>query len=161
MVGITSGGRKRGVRSRNKRRDFLICIIMRGNRKACLRRHFSSGHSRFSDIHQILDVSFRSADRRIVQPQRLESLCGRIGKRRADDLLMDCRIAGSRTTPFLPTFSRPASNCGLIRQTISAPGFMISKAAGRIFESEMKETSQEAKSGTGSFPSCVSSSRVR
>lgn len=29
---------------------------------------------------------------------------------------------------------------------------MISKAAGRIFESEMKETSQEAKSGTGSFP---------
>lgn len=29
----------------------------------------------------------------------------------------------SRTTPFFPTFSRPASNCGLIRQTICPPSF--------------------------------------
>ena len=55
----------------------------------------------------------------------------------------------SRTTPFLPTFSRPASNWGFIRQTISPPLSRISKAGGRILDREIKETSTEAKSGMG------------
>ena len=40
-------------------------------------------------------------------------------------------VAGSRTTPFLPTFSRPASNCGLTRQTPTASGVQMASATGR------------------------------
>ena len=54
---------------------------------------------------------------------------------------------GSLTTPFLPTFSLPASNWGLIRQTISPPGGRMAAAGGRILDREMKETSTLAKSG--------------
>ena len=34
-------------------------------------------------------------------------------------------VAASRTTPFFPTFSFPASNCGFTRQTPSASGAVI------------------------------------
>ena len=49
--------------------------------------------------------------------------------------------AGSRTTPCLPTFSLPASNCGFIRHTI-CPSLARSAFTGpRTFVSEINETS--------------------
>ena len=48
--------------------------------------------------------------------------------------------AGSRTTPP-GTFSRPASNCGLISESSSPPGGRTSAIGGRISLSEMNETS--------------------
>ena len=47
----------------------------------------------------------------------------------------------SRTTPFLPTRSRPASNCGLMSEMNAPSSPMISAAAGRILVMEMKDTS--------------------
>ena len=49
--------------------------------------------------------------------------------------------AGSRTTPFFPTFSLPASNCGLIRQTISPSSVRRFLTGRSTFVREMKETS--------------------
>ena len=61
----------------------------------------------------------------------------------------------SLTTPFLPTFSLPASNCGFIRQTISALSFRRLTAAGRTLVREMKDTSTEAKSAFSGKSSSV------
>ena len=61
----------------------------------------------------------------------------------------------SRTTPFFPTFSFPASNCGLIRQTISPPSRNNSFAGPRTFVREIKDTSTEAKSSTSAISSGV------
>ena len=55
--------------------------------------------------------------------------------------------AGSLTTPFFPTFSRPASTYGLIRQTMSLPGTESFLTTGSTRESEMKETSIDTKEG--------------
>ena len=52
----------------------------------------------------------------------------------------------SLTTPFLPTFSLPASNCGFISATISPHSPKRLYAAGNTFESDIKETSILAKS---------------
>ncbi len=49
--------------------------------------------------------------------------------------------AGSRTSPPLPTSSRPASNCGFTSATTSAPGARSGTMAGRTCRSEMNETS--------------------
>ena len=60
----------------------------------------------------------------------------------------------SRTTPFLPTFSLPASNCGFIRHTALPPSFKSVRITGIMCESDINETSTEAKSnksGTCSF----------
>ena len=57
---------------------------------------------------------------------------------------------GSRTTPFLPTFSRPASNWGFTRHTACPSGFSRPARAGRMSRREIKETSTLAKSrGSG------------
>ena len=53
---------------------------------------------------------------------------------------------GARTTPFLPTFSRPASNWGFTRQTARPLSFSRPRRAGRMSRREMKETSTLAKS---------------
>ena len=53
---------------------------------------------------------------------------------------------GSRTTPFLPTFSRPASNWGFTRQTTRPLSFSTPRRAGRMSRREIKETSTLAKS---------------
>ena len=41
-------------------------------------------------------------------------------------------ICGSFTTPFFPTNPFPASNCGLIRQTICPPSARRGSAGGKI-----------------------------
>ena len=56
-------------------------------------------------------------------------------------------MAASRTTPPLPTCSRPASNWGLIKATMSPPGMRTVAIGGRISVREMKETSVTAMSG--------------
>lgn len=45
------------------------------------------------------------------------------------------------TTPFLPTFSRPASNCGFTRQTPCAPPDVTAFATGNTWRKEMNDTS--------------------
>src|SRR5690606_24052201 len=62
--------------------------------------------------------------------------------------------AGSRTTPDLPTLSRPASNCGLTRATVSPPGASTALRGGKISFSEMNDTSMVAASGR--WPSSMS-----
>ena len=54
--------------------------------------------------------------------------------------------AGSRTTPFFPTFSLPASNCGLIRHTISPFSVRRFLTGRRTLVREIKDTSMEEKS---------------
>ncbi len=56
-----------------------------------------------------------------------------------------CTI-GSLTIPFRPTFSRPASNCGLIRAIIFPPGFNKVLATGSTSVREIKATSITAMS---------------
>jgi len=56
--------------------------------------------------------------------------------------------SGSRTTPFFPTFSRPASNWGLMRQATCPPSFKTRCTAGRINFSEINDTSMLAKSSS-------------
>ena len=53
--------------------------------------------------------------------------------------------AGSRMTP-LRTSSRPASNCGFTSATTSAPSRRTAATAGRIWRSEMNETSMTTMS---------------
>ena len=62
---------------------------------------------------------------------------------------------GSRTTPFLPTFSLPASNWGLIRQTICPPSFKRFLAGSKILVREIKDTSTEAKSSLSAISAGV------
>ena len=49
--------------------------------------------------------------------------------------------AGSRTMPPLPTSSRPASNCGFTSATTSAAGASSGGTTGRMWRSEMNDTS--------------------
>ena len=65
---------------------------------------------------------------------------------RATERIASRRSSGSRTTP-LPTRSRPSSNCGLTIARISPPGAMQRASAGRIFVSEMNETSTVVSAG--------------
>ena len=58
-------------------------------------------------------------------------------------------VSASRTTPFLPTFSRPASNWGFTRQTPAAWSAVTARATGKMCFREMKETST-LKNSTGS-----------
>ncbi len=51
------------------------------------------------------------------------------------------RTAGSRTTPPLPTFSRPTSNWGFTSATSTPPGFSFGRTDGSTWVSEMKLTS--------------------
>ena len=55
-------------------------------------------------------------------------------------LITSSWIFSSRITPPFPTFSFPASNCGLIRITTDPSGLSIECTAGRIFNTEIKET---------------------
>src|SRR3954468_16425216 len=57
------------------------------------------------------------------------------------------RTAGSRTTPPLPTSSRPASNCGLTMHSASKRSAAHASTAGSTLRSEMNETSQTMTSG--------------
>ena len=57
------------------------------------------------------------------------------------------RCAGSRTTPPLPTASRPTSNCGLIIARQSRRGAAQPSTAGSTFVSEMNDTSITIMSG--------------
>ena len=57
------------------------------------------------------------------------------------------RAAHARTTPPLPTWARPTSNCGFTRATISAGSARHRTTAGRILSSEMKDTSTVARVG--------------
>ena len=62
-----------------------------------------------------------------------------------DDRL--ARSAGSRTTPPLPTRSRPTSNCGLTIARQSKRSAAQASTAGRTLVSEMNETSMTIRSG--------------
>src|SRR5581483_3114172 len=55
------------------------------------------------------------------------------------------RAAASRTTPPLPTASRPTSNCGLIRARQSNSGEVQASTEGSTFASEMNETSMTTR----------------
>ena len=59
---------------------------------------------------------------------------------------MVCMDVGSSTGGFFPTFSLPASNCGLIRQTSSAPSFISINTGKSTSVREIKATSIETKS---------------
>ena len=63
--------------------------------------------------------------------------------------------SSSRTTPFFPTFSRPASNWGLMRQTISPPSLKRSRAGIKTLVREINDTSTDAKSSTSSISAGV------
>ncbi len=64
------------------------------------------------------------------------------------------RATASRTTPPLPTFSRPTSNCGFTSATSSPPGSSFGSTAGSTSLSEMKLTSMTiTPTGSGSSSS--------
>ena len=61
----------------------------------------------------------------------------------------------SLTTPFLPTFPFPASNCGFIKATISPSIFNNSLALGKTSFKDIKDTSIDAKSANSFVSSIV------
>ena len=95
--------------------------------------------------HERLQVA-----RRPRQPGGGEAQHGRAQRppaRRRRHATASRRSAGSRTTPPLPTRSRPTSNCGLTIARQSKRSAAQASTAGRTLRSEMNETSTTIRSG--------------
>ena len=101
---------------------FLFLQRLRGTPRPEPSGPWTGGSSSARDeIAEIFDVPLGAANGRVRQAKD----CKADFPLRAPESARappDAR-PGSRTTPFLPTFSRPASNCGLTRQTAWPSGF--------------------------------------
>lgn len=81
------------------------------------------------DEHQILDVPLRAFDWAEIQPPHNEAVCGGI----AHGVVQNLAVGGGVTDDtVLPTFSRPASNWGLTRQTPIASDVVMACATGKM-----------------------------
>ena len=85
---------------------------------------------------------------------------GRSRGGRGDERNASRRSPAARTTPPLPTRSRPSSNCGLTIARTSPPGART-PIAGSTFASEMNETSIVARSGATAARPAVSSRALK
>ena len=87
------------------------------DKRVDVRKHFLLGlHGK---MREKFNVALRSLDRRERQIPD-----GKVqGSGQRSKIAQHLRVyGGSRTTPFFPTFSFPASNCGLIRQSTCPVG---------------------------------------
>lgn len=93
---------------------------------------------RFFYMKKKFDIPLRPFNGRKIEPAQ-ENPLSRANPQAARSTSL-C-VAASRTTPFLPTFSRPASNCGFTRQTPCAPPDVTAFATGNTWRKEMNDTS--------------------
>ncbi len=115
-------------------RDRLSHARRRAGTRGCRRRPRSAKGSR----------------RRVRQPISTSSHTARSAAVRSPS-------CASRTMPPLPTASRPASNCGLTRNTPQAPGAASCNAGGSTRRSEMNETSATITCGASPTSAAVRS----
>ena len=129
------------------RRDALHAVdFFRSRSEAC-----PSGSALRQRPRQVLDVAFGSSHGRKVRCSTFSPLAC------IAPMTLSIRprcTPESMTTPLGPhRCSGPASNWGLIRQTSRPPGLHQGTTAGKIFASEMNDTSMTTQStGSGESP---------